>query len=366
MIKKLKFIYGKNRLLGTLMITIYAAGILPVSFSSACIDETQQNTFTMNGELSSLSSADAWINSSPLTKTELEGKVVLIEFCTYTCINWLRTMPYVRAWSEKYKSSGLVVIGVHTPEFPFEKNIDNVRRAIGEMNISIPIAIDNNYTIWSAFSNQYWPALYFIDAKGRIRHTKFGEGGYEESEKMIQQLLMEAGNEKVSRDIVSPDDKGIEAAADWSNLNSQENYLGHERTENFSSGKARAFGNGREYSIPSKLKLNHWALSGNWTSDKNSIALNKANGKIVYRFHARDVHLVMGPASPGTIIRIHVLVDGRSPGEAHGLDVDEQGYGTVKEQRLYQLIRQQSPVIDREIEIEFLDAGAEAFSFTFG
>jgi len=311
----------------------------------------------MEGELSSLGRATEWLNSPPLTAPGLRGKVVLIDFCTYTCINWLRTLPYVRAWAAKYKDQGLVVIGVHTPEFAFEQDLTNVRRAVKDMRVDYPIAMDNAYTIWRAFNNQYWPALYFVDGQGKIRHDQFGEGDYEQSERTIQQMLTEAGIGGIGRDLVSVNGRGIEAAADWDNLKSPENYLGSDRTENFVRGVD---------ATPARLRLNQWALSGDWTVEKGTIVLNKANGRIAYRFHARDLHLVMGPAARGRSVRFHVLIDGQPPGAAHGSDVDDQGYGTVTEQRLYQLIRQPPPISDRLFEIEFLDAGVEAFVFTFG
>src|SRR5262245_4445030 len=292
--------------------------------------------------------ASGWLNSQPLAAGDLRGKVVLVEFWTYTCINWLRTMPYVRAWGEKYKDRGLVVIGVHTPEFPFEKDLDNVQRAVKAMQIGFPVAIDNDYAIWRAFRNQAWPALYFIDARGRIRHRHFGEGEYERSERVIQQLLAEAGSAGAGGDLVSVEGRGAEAAPDWENLRSAENYLGSERTENFASGGPGAR---REYSVPARLALNHWGLGGDWTMKAGSITLNKANGRIAYRFHARDLHLVMGPTAQVKTVRFRVLIDGKPPGAAHGVDVDEQGNGTVAAQRLYQLIRQPKPITDRTFEI---------------
>ena len=317
-------------------------------------------------ELASLSRADEWINSPPLTPEALRGKVVLIDFWTYTCINWMRTLPYVRAWADKYRDQGLVVIGVHAPEFAFEKNLNNVRSAVKDMRIGHPVAVDNDHSIWRAFRNQYWPALYFIDAQGRVRHHHFGEGGYEQSEMIIQQLLAEAGADGVSREAVAVNGQGLEAAADWASLKSGENYLGYGRTENFASPGGAVLDKPRMYQRPARLRLNEWALSGDWTVKNGATELNKPNGSIAYRFHARDVHLVMGPAAPGTSVRFRVLVDGRPPGAAHGLDVDEQGYGTVAEQRLYQLIRQPKPIADRQFEIEFLGPGVEAFAFTFG
>jgi thiol-disulfide isomerase/thioredoxin len=320
----------------------------------------------IEGELPPLDSATGWLNSPPLTAAGLRGKVVLIQFWTYTCINWLRSLPHVRAWAEKYKDHGLVVIGVHSPEFAFEKDLDNVRQAAREMRIDYPIAIDSEHAIWQAFSNEYWPALYFVDVQGRIRHHHFGEGEYEQSERIIQQLLAEAGMVGIGHDLVSVDARGVEAAADWGSLRSPENYVGYGRTENFVSPGGAALDKRRIYATPARLRLNHWALSGDWTMGKEATVLNTANGRIVYRFHARDLHLVMGPAARGTSVRFRVLIDGQPPGPAHGIDVDDQGNGTVTGQRLYQLIRQPKPFADRKFEIEFLDPGVEAFAFTFG
>jgi thiol-disulfide isomerase/thioredoxin len=317
-------------------------------------------------ELASLERADEWLNSPPLTASALRGKVVLIDFWTYTCINWLRTLPYVRAWAEKYRDRGLVVIGVHSPEFAFEKNANNVHWAVKDMQVDYPVAVDSEHVIWRAFKNQYWPALYFVDAQGRVRHHHFGEGEYEQSEMIIQQLLAEAGSGGIDREPVSVDASGLEAAADWGNLKSPENYVGFERTQNFASPGGAMLDKPRGYALPARLRLNEWALSGDWTVKRETAALNKPNGVIAYRFHARDLHLVMGPATPGASVRFRVLIDGQPPGAAHGLDVDEQGHGTVTEQRLYQLIRQPKPIADRQFEIEFLGSGVEAFAFTFG
>ena len=316
-------------------------------------------------ELAALGGAAEWLNSPRLTPSSLAGKVVLVDFWTYTCINWLRTLPYVRAWTQKYRE-GLVLIGVHTPEFAFERNVDNVRRAVKQMRIEYPVAIDNDYAIWRAFNNQYWPALYFIDARGRVRQHHFGEGEYEQSEKTIQQLLAEAGVAGISGGSVSVDAKGLEVAADWGNLKSPENYVGHERTENFVSPGGVERDRRRVYTAPARLALNQWALAGEWTIGKQAMVLNSPNGRIVYRFHARDLHLVMGPVAQGASVRFRVSIDGQPPGPAHGLDVDEGGNGTVVEQRLYQLIRQPKPIVDRQFQIEFLDAGVETLAFTFG
>ncbi|HEX7741594.1 MAG TPA: cytochrome c biogenesis protein DipZ, partial [Sphingobium sp.] len=246
------------------------------------------------------------------------------------------------------------------------KNLDSVRRSARDMRVDYPIAVDSDYAIWRAFHNQYWPALYFVDAQGHIRHHQFGEGEYERSELIIQQLLAEAGSSGIARDVVAVEPRGVEAAADWDSLKSPENYLGYGRTENFASPGGAALDKRRAYTAPARLRLNHWALAGDWTVEKQASVLNEANGRIVYRFHARDLHLVMGPAARRTSVRFRVLIDGQPPGAAHGIDVDEQGNGTVAEQRLYQLIRQPKPIADRQFEIEFLDPGVEAFAFTFG
>jgi thiol-disulfide isomerase/thioredoxin len=317
-------------------------------------------------ELVSLDRANEWLNSPALVAPALRGKVVLIDFWTYTCINWLRTAPYVRAWAEKYKDQGLIVIGVHAPEFSFEKNIDNVRWAVKEMRIDHPVAVDNEHAIWRAFKNNYWPALYFVDSQGRVRHHHFGEGSFEQSEMVIQQLLSEAGSTGISREPVSVVPHGIEAAADWGSLKSSENYVGYERAHSFASLGGKILDKPRTYQLPAMLRLNEWGLSGDWTMKKEAAVLTKANGGIAYRFHARDLHLVMGPEAPGTPVKFRVLIDGRPPGPAHGIDVDEEGNGTVTEQRLYQLIRQPRPIVDRQFEIEFLGSGVQAFAFTFG
>jgi thiol-disulfide isomerase/thioredoxin len=320
----------------------------------------------IKGELESLGRATGWLNSPPLAAADLRGKVVLVDFWTYSCINWIRQLPFVRAWADKYKVQGLIVIGVHTPEFGFEHDIDNVRRATKDMRVEYPVATDNGYAIWSAFRNGYWPALYLIDAKGKVRYHHFGEGEYEKSERMIQKLLAEAGARNLSRELVSVDARGAEAPADWESLRSPENYLGYERTQNFASADGARSDARHVYRVPARMRLNQWALSGDWTFGREATRLNTANGRIVYRFHARDLHLVMGPAARGTSVRFRVLIDGQPPGAAHGIDVDAQGNGTVTEQRMYQLIRQPKPIGDRQFEIEFLDPGVEVFSFTFG
>jgi thiol-disulfide isomerase/thioredoxin len=310
--------------------------------------------------------ATEWLNSRPLTAADLRGKVILIDFWNYSCVNWRRTLPYVRAWADKYKDHGLVVIGVHTPEFEFEKNVDNVRRAAKDMKIDYPIAIDSDRSIWRAFNNDFWPALYFVDSEGRIRHHYWGEGRYEQSERVIQQLLAEAGYGGIDHRPVSVHPLGAEVAADLGNMKSPETYVGAERTQNFASSAGAVLDKPATYALPARLMLNHWALSGVWTVQKNAISLNEANGRIVYRFHARDLNLVMGPASRGTSARFRVRINGKPPGAAHGSDVNADGSGTASEQRLYELIRQPKPIVDREFEIEFLDPKVQVFSFTFG
>jgi thiol-disulfide isomerase/thioredoxin len=321
---------------------------------------------SVGGELASLDGATEWLNSQPLSAAGLRGKVVLVDFWNYTCINWLRQVPYIRAWAEKYKGRGLVVIGVHAPEFSFEKDVAGVRRAAKDMKIEYPVVIDNDHAIWRAFRNEYWPALYFIDSEGHVRHHQFGEGEYARSERVLQQLLAEAGAAGVGRELVSVDARGVEAAADWDHLKSPETYLGLERTENFASPGGAALDERRRYGAPARLPVNHWALSGEWTIEKHASVLNEANGRLAYRFHARDLHLVMRPAAQGTSVRFRVLIDGQPPRAAHGLDVDAAGYGSVTEQRLYQLVRQPGPIADRSFEIEFLGPGVEVYAFTFG
>ena len=316
-------------------------------------------------ELSSLANATTWLNSAPLTAARLRGKIVLIDVWTYTCINWLRTLPYVRAWHRKYQSSGLVVIGVHAPEFTFEHDLNNVRRAIRELDVEYPVAVDNAFLIWRAFNNRYWPSLYLIDARGRIRYSHFGEGEYEKSERAIQRQL-EATGARLESALVSVQGQGAQAAADWRSLKTPEIYLGHRRTENFSSADGGAANGRRVYAAPGQLRRNHWALAGDWTVTPEAATLNKAGGRISCAFHARDLHLVMGPANRGAAVRFRVLLDGQPPGNARGVDIDEQGNGMLDGQRLYQLIRQPKPIRDRQCSIEFLGAGAEGYAFTFG
>ena len=294
-----------------------------------------------------LAGATEWLNSEPLTPADLQGRVVLIDFGTYTCINWLRTLPHIRAWAGNYREHGLVVVGIQTPEFEFEQNLDSVRREVKGRGIDWPVAVDNNYEIWRAFSNSYWPALYFADREGAIRHHHFGEGRYEQSERVIQQLLGLA-----PQDLVTVDGEGDEAEADWAHLNSPETYLGSERTGNFAS--------------PDRLKLNQWALSGDWTKERERISLNAAGGRILFRFQARDVHLVLRRTWQGGPVPFRVLLDGEGPGAAHGVDADADGNGQLDEDRMYQLVRQPGAVEERTFEIAFHEGGVEAYVFTFG
>lgn len=358
----------------TILATVFALGVISmvtlIHTSAQDGPALGQTGFVVDlpveGEMPSLSGVTGWLNSQPLTAADLRGKVVIFDFWTYTCINWIRQSPYVSAWAEKYRDQGLVVIGVHTPEFEFEANVDNVRRAANDFKIDYPIAIDSDYGVWRAFRNRAWPALYFVDAQGRIRHHHFGEGEYERSERVIQQLLAEAGAGGVDRELVSVESGGAQAQADWSTLRSPENYIGYVRTVNFASPGGALRNRSRAYTVPSRLKLNHWALAGNWTLKEGAAVLAKPNGRITYRFHARDVHLVMGPSTHGATVRFRVLLDGQPPGAAHGSDIDDKGNGTVVQPRLYQLIRQPVPIVERTLEIEFLDTGVAAFSFTFG
>ena len=319
----------------------------------------------IEGLAPSLAGATEWLNSQPLTTDALKGKVVLVDFWTYSCINCLRAIPYVRAWAEKYKDQGLVVIGVHAPEFAFEKSIDNVKRAVQDLKIDYPVAIDNDYALWRAFDNQYWPAHYFIDAEGRIRHRHFGEGDYEGSEKVIQQLLGEAGKGGETGTFVSVRGAGAEAAADLADAKSPETYIGYERAENFASPGGAVENAAHDYELGAP-RLNEWSLAGNWTIQSERAVLNKDGGAIDFRFHARDLHLVLAPGADGKPVRFRVSIDGASPGDNHGVDVDASGEGTVTEDRLYQLVRETGKVEDHTFEVRFLDPGVNAYAFTFG
>ncbi len=328
---------------------LWLTWILALAVSAACAKEANM----VNQRAPSVAGAVEWLNSKPLTLSELHAKVVLVDFWTYTCVNWRRTLPYVRAWALKYKQDGLVVIGVHTPEFGFEKDLANVRRATKEMDVGYPVAVDSNYAIWRAFDNEYWPALYLIDAKGNVRAHHFGEGDYQKTERTIQELLGEAGA-RVDRNLVSVDPRGLEVAAHWDDVRSAETYIGSHRGER------------RVEAAPDRLQLNEWTLIGDWSVGKEAAVLERAGGRVAYRFHARDVNLIMGPVQPGSTLRFRVLVDGKAPGANHGGDVDANGYGTVSRQDTYQLIRQRKPIVDRLFEIEFLEPGVEALDFTFG
>lgn len=347
-------------------LTTTATAVAGFGFNVSCASVLGGTGAGRKNALVPLRDATSWLNSPPLSAESLRGRTVLVNFCTYSCINWLRQLPYVRAWAEKYNPQGLVVVGVHTPEFGFERDIDKVRRAAASMQVNYPIAMDNQYAIWNAFENRYWPALYFIDAKGTIRHQQFGEGRYDQAEKMIQTLLAKAESVRISRDVVTVEASGIEADADWKNLGSPEMYLGSTRAEHFQSRRTSVHGAKRDYVVPSRLRLNEWSLGGDWTVRNEAILLNKPHGQIACRFHARDLHLVMGPANPGGIVRIRVSLDGSPPAGDRGSDVDDQGFGTVADHRLHQLIRQRGPIADRQFTIEILDADLEAFSFTFG
>jgi cytochrome c biogenesis protein CcdA/thiol-disulfide isomerase/thioredoxin len=326
--------------------------------------EAQAEDFPDEGGMPSLSGAVQWLNSPPLTPEALKGKVVVVDFWTYSCINCLRSIPYIRAWAEKYQNQELVVIGVHTPEFAFEKNVDNVKKAVADLKISFPVAIDNDYVIWRAFKNNYWPADYFIDARGRIRDHSFGEGDYAASEHVIQQLLTKAGEANISGGLVAVNASGAEAASDTDDVRSPETYIGYARAEKFVSPGGAVKGGPHVYAV-GKLQLNEWGLSGDWTISEERAVLNRNEGSIVYRFHARDLHLVLGSAK-GDPVHFRVTIDGAPPGDSHGADVDADGRGLVTGQRLYQLVRQNGAITDHTFEIKFLDPGAEAYAFTFG
>ncbi len=319
------------------------------------------------GPLPEIDGAVSWLNSAPLTKQDLKGKVVLIDFWTYSCINCLRTLPYVKAWAEKYKDQGLVVIGVHTPEFAFEKDLTNVSNAVKDLGITYPVAVDNNYIIWNAFKNQYWPAHYFADRSGNIRYHHFGEGHYEESEKVLQDLLGESTQARASN-FVQVSGSGAQAPGDLKEVRSPETYIGYSRAENLQVTPSLVIDKAVSYSVDKDLKLNDWGLTGSWRIGSQEATLIKASGKITFRFHARDLHLVLGPSTPGKEIRFKVTLDGKAPAADHGIDINTNGIGKVKENRLYQLIRQKDTqdLQDKTFEIEFLDPGVQAFAFTFG
>lgn len=320
----------------------------------------------IEGMLPSFDGATRRLNSQPLTPDGLRGRVVVVQFWTYTCINWLRTQAYFRAWSQRYRDLGLVTIGVHTPEFAFEHDVDNVRWAVDARRIDYPVAVDNDFAVWSAFANHYWPAFYFVDARGQIRHHRFGEGDFERSEMVIRQLLADAGGEDPGPGLAVVEPHGDEVQADWGDLRSPETYLGYEQAAGFDAGGGAAWDEPHDYTAPAHLRLNSWGLAGSWTFRSDRSALHARPGRIAYRFHARDVNLVMGPASRGATVRFRVRLDGEIAAAAHGTDVGSDGSGTVVEQRMYQLIRQPRPIRERRFEIEFLEPGVDAFCFTFG
>ena len=325
-----------------------------------------EDALPVEGHLASFDGATGWLNSEPLTPQGLRGRVVAVDFWTYTCINWLRTAPYIRAWDAKYRDLGLTVIGVHTPEFGFEHDVDNVVARSRDFGVEFPIALDNDYGVWQAFSNHFWPALYIADAEGRIRFHHFGEGEYAMSEMVIQQLLVEAGAQGVDPSLAFVDPQGFEVAADWQTLRTPETYLAFGRSAGFASPERARFEESHTYPEPARLGLNEWAPSGTWTIAPHAAVSNEAGARIAFRYQARDVNLVMGPASRGTSVPFRVRIDGVAPGEAHGFDVDEHGNGALVDQRLYQLIREPGRVGERLFEIESLEPGAEAYCFTFG
>ncbi|MBJ2157002.1 cytochrome c biogenesis protein DipZ [Variovorax sp. IB41] len=320
----------------------------------------------IEGDFPSLAGATEWLNSPPLTPEALRGKVVLVDFWTYSCINCLRTLPYVRAWAEKYKDAGLVVLGVHSPEFAFEKRPANVRKATKDLGIDFPVALDNDFKIWRGFDNQSWPAFYFIDAQGRIRYHQFGENRYDKAEQILQQLLAEAGRHNLPAGLVAPKGEGTQAAPGDELAMSGETYVGTERAQGFASPGGLVNGRAHVYQPPASLRTNQWALGGEWTVEPERAVSNQPNSRIAYRFQARDLHLVLGPMADGKPVRFRVLVDGKPPLADHGADTDEQGYGTIEAQKLYQLVRQAKGEKARLFEIEFLDGGAQAYAFTFG
>jgi thiol-disulfide isomerase/thioredoxin len=320
----------------------------------------------VEGRLPSFNGATRWLNSEPLTPEGLRGRVVLADFWTYTCVNWLRTLPYVRAWDAKYRDDGLTVIGVHTPEFDFERNIDNVVAQSRILGVEYPIAVDSDYGIWQAFDNHFWPAVYLADVEGRIRFHHFGEGEYAMTEMVIQQLLLDAGAHDIDQDLVAVEPRGLEVAADWQTLRSPETYLGYGQSSGFASEDVAKFDAPHVYAAAARLSLNYWDLSGNWTVARHAAVLNEPGGRVAFEFHARDLNLVMGPASRDASIPFRVFLDGNAADAAHGSDIQSDGRGIVRDQRTYQLIRQTGEIADRLFEIEFLDAGVEAYCLTFG
>jgi cytochrome c biogenesis protein CcdA/thiol-disulfide isomerase/thioredoxin len=338
----------------------------PAAAASGTAGMTPAAAPPVEGQLPALTGATAWLNSAPLSAQQLRGKVVLIDFWTYSCINCLRTLPYLKAWYERYKDYGFVIIGVHAPEFAFEKDEANVRHAVSDLGIRYPVALDNDYAIWRAFDNHYWPAHYFVDADGRIRGHHFGEGGYQESEDLIRELLREAGAKNLPAAGGALRAQGIEVAPDMPDVASPETYLGYERAANFTSPVALREDRATAYRLAATLALNQWSLAGRWTVGAEYAQADAPGGQLVFRFHARDLHLVLGPAADGHPVRFRVQIDGHEPGQDHGADVDEHGEGSVGEQRLYQLIRQSGSIGEHTFSIQFLDGSARAYSFTFG
>jgi thiol-disulfide isomerase/thioredoxin len=320
----------------------------------------------VEGRLARFDGATGWLNSAPLTPDGLAGRVVLVDFWTYTCINWLRTLPYLRAWHTKYSAAGLTIVGAHTPEFGFERDVDNIAAETRTLGVEYPVAIDSDYGVWGAFANHYWPAVYLADAEGRIRFHHFGEGEYAMTEMVIQQLLVAAGAANVEGDLVSVEPRGLEVAADWRTLQSPETYTGYGQSSGFANEDAGAFDRSHAYRAPADLPLNAWALAGQWTVARHAAVSAAAGARIAFRFHARDVNLVMGPVAKGAPIPFRVFLDGEPAGAAHGTDAAGDGSGTLTKQGTYQLIRQPGAIDDRRFEIEFLEAGAEAYCFTFG
>jgi thiol-disulfide isomerase/thioredoxin len=320
----------------------------------------------VEGRLARFDGATGWLNSEPLSPDGLRGRVVLVDFWTYTCVNWLRTLPYVRAWDAKYREHGLTVVGVHTPEFGFEHDVENVTRAAHDLGVVYPIAIDSDYGVWRAFENHYWPAAYVADREGRIRFHHFGEGEYEMTEMVIQQLLLEAGVEGFDRDLVAVDPQGLEVSADWRTVQSGETYTGYDQATGFAQADAARFDATDTYTAPPRLRLNEWALTGEWTVTRAAAVSNGAGARLAFQFHARDLNLVMGPHPKTASIPFRVSLDGQPPGDAHGTDVAADGSGTLDEQGTYQLVRQPGPIVDRRFDIEFEAPGAEAYCFTFG
>ncbi|MEO8437154.1 MAG: thioredoxin [Chloroflexota bacterium] len=326
----------------------------------------EQQALPVEGQLAPFVGATGWLNSEPLTPEGLRGRVVLVDFWTYTCVNWLRTLPYVRAWAAKYADAGLTIVGVHTPEFGFERDVDNIVTQSRNFGVEYPIAVDSDYGVWGAFANHFWPAIYIADVDGRIRYHHFGEGEYAAQEMAIQQLLLDAGAEGIDQDLVMVEPVGLEIAADWRTLQTPETYVGYGQSNGFAQQDVARFDEPRVYEAPGQLGLNHWGLSGTWTVARHAGVSNEPAGRISFRFHARDLNLVMGPASKGASIPFRVFLDGQPAGGATGTDVNVDGSGSLDDQRTYQLIRQPGDIVDRTFEIEFLDAGAEAYCFTFG